>query len=131
MNLREWFTNSPELLQSIPEDDRGSGTTTKVLGLTWNTGEDTLRCTLLPPPEDQPATKRRILRHLAKLYDPCGFFCAINIRGKILLQDLWRGDYGWDEVVPPDVQTSWGSLVPDLAGVGRRVNRTIPGSHPQ
>ena len=42
MNLREWMTSSDEVNSVIPENDRAEGTYIKVLGMTWNTANDTL-----------------------------------------------------------------------------------------
>ena len=42
MNLREWASNSSEFLQNIPECDRSSAETMKVLGTSWNLTTDTI-----------------------------------------------------------------------------------------
>ena len=42
MNLREWASNSSEFLDSIPEKHHSVGVIFKVLGMNWNTKEDTL-----------------------------------------------------------------------------------------
>ena len=42
MNLREWASNSEELMAFIPESDRADQTNLKVLGICWNLSNDTL-----------------------------------------------------------------------------------------
>ena len=42
MNLREWMTSSADVNNVIPENDRANRTDIKVLGMTWNTANDTL-----------------------------------------------------------------------------------------
>ena len=70
MNLREWVSNSAELMEMIPEVDRGQGDLGKILGLKWDLKEghsphsgahlvsqkldaeadDNSRCSVLRPP---------------------------------------------------------------------------------
>ena len=40
MNLRDWITNSQEVLNEIPTHDRANRENIKVLGLTWFVKED-------------------------------------------------------------------------------------------
>lgn len=45
MYLRGWSSNSNEFMDSIPDDDKDTQTTNKILGLKWNTRDDTLQVT--------------------------------------------------------------------------------------
>jgi len=42
MNLREWASNSEELMKFIPQKDRAIHPNFKILGITWNLRNDTL-----------------------------------------------------------------------------------------
>ena len=61
MNLRQWVTNSAEVLKALPKDQIGDIKSCKMLGLQWNSQEDVL---FLSQPAaivaDQP-TKRSVL----------------------------------------------------------------------
>ena len=42
MNLREWDSNSKEFFKFIAEEDKAPGVVCKVLGIVWNTENDTI-----------------------------------------------------------------------------------------
>ena len=52
-------------------------------------------------------TKREILRESSKIYDPLGLLTPVTIRAKILLQELWKNNFSWDEPLPPIIQKKW------------------------
>jgi hypothetical protein len=113
MNLREWYSNDAELMAAIPEADRGKSSEPSVLGIRWNHAEDTLHCSV-GGSSPVVVTKRTILRFHASLFDPCGWFSAVTVQGKILLQQLWKEKLGWDDPVSPEVSARWKELADDL-----------------
>ncbi|XP_063635199.1 uncharacterized protein LOC134805946 [Cydia splendana] len=117
MNIREWTSNNKLLLKSIPKQFRSKDTeSTKVLGLTWHMGKDTLKLRLGDMLSDTKqdkttTTKRGILRTLASLYDPCGFAAPLILPAKLLLQELWKRKEKWDSQLPEDLEEEWQKAV--------------------
>jgi len=60
------------ILKSIPEKDRVQETITKVLGILWNTVKDHLIVKGSKPTEW--SSKREVLKSIAIVFDPLGFF---------------------------------------------------------
>ena len=44
-------------------------------------------------------TKRELLQVVASIFDPLGLISPFALRGKIILQDLWKQRYDWDQEV--------------------------------
>lgn len=77
MNLHErgsWASNSAEFLQRIPQSDRTSEDTMKVLGTTWNMNSDTIFTNGSHSLSFEATTKREALKSISRFYDPLGFF---------------------------------------------------------
>ena len=74
MNLREWKSNSNKLNQIFKEDEM-KGENVRVLGLNWDTVEDTIE---IPTEKFNGLTlantKRQVLAPIATLFDPLGYF---------------------------------------------------------
>ncbi|XP_068697571.1 uncharacterized protein [Montipora foliosa] len=105
MNLREWGSNSKEFLKSIPEQDRVKETITKVLGILWNTVADQLAIKGSKPTEC--SSKREVLKSIATVFDPLGFFTPATLRGKLFLQELWASEKEWDEKLEEEMLHKW------------------------
>lgn len=89
-------------------------TTEKILGMNWDTAEDSFRFmtrfnrvhkgvvegTKLP-------TKREILSTTMSIFDPFGLLANFTLASKVILQDLWRLGIGWDEPVPVSIKDRW------------------------
>ena len=99
--LHKWHSNAPSLEQPTPHEEtmEERPTThqnenqsyakdqlgvkqgeTKLLGVPWDKREDTIR-TSFPDPITK-ATKREVLRKIAKIYDPLGLASPITLEGK-------------------------------------------------
>ncbi|GFY12001.1 DUF1758 domain-containing protein [Trichonephila clavipes] len=78
----------------------------KILGIIWNSKEDTFRINRSPPNEVRP-TKRQLLSTIAKIYDPLGFLSPTTIQLKILMQDIWKENISWDDPVTDCISESW------------------------
>ena len=76
-----------EFLKSIPEQDRVKETIMKVLGILWNAIKDHLIVKGSKPTEC--SSKREVLKSIATVFDPLGFFTPATLQGKLFLQDLW------------------------------------------
>ncbi|XP_065182717.1 uncharacterized protein LOC135813554 [Sycon ciliatum] len=114
MNVREWSSNSAEFLSSIPEPDRAKGTIHKCIGMLWDTEHDTLHIAPVSDVSRSATTKRSILRHTAQFFDPLGLQSPVLVGAKILLQDLWKLNVGWDDDLPQDIICRWCDIAAQL-----------------
>ena len=102
--LHKWLTNDPNVLDTIPVEDRSPRflelcenklPTDRALGVTWDGQEDVFKFNAL---KQEPATtKRTILSQAFSVWDPRGLLLPFSIRSKIILQNLNRLKYGWDD----------------------------------
>ena len=73
--------------------------------ISWDIKSDRIIFTLNLP--DAPYSKRGVLRVTCSLFDPLGFLTPFILRAKILLQELWRRGYGWDDLIDKESSTFW------------------------
>ncbi|XP_078051509.1 uncharacterized protein LOC144477649 [Augochlora pura] len=113
LNIRQWASNHPALLQGLAEENvnkilqLGESSTIKTLGVVWNSSDDTISYAVTTSKSIGPITKRTISSEIAKIYDPLGLLGPVIIVAKILLQKLWTMKVDWDESLPMDVHTEW------------------------
>ena len=111
--MTKWISNSETVLQSVPRLDVASKSTVnldaehmeRALGVSWNVTEDcftfNFNC------KETALTKRGILKVTSSLFDPLGFVTPFILKAKILLQELWRRNYDWDDKVGDDLLMYW------------------------
>lgn len=138
MELRKWSSNSPELLDHIPDVQRELETlielddpAVKMLGISWNTQRDCFQFLVsdLSRSGATPLTRRNRLSDIAKLFDPLGWFAPVTISAKIMMQELWKANLDWDIPVPTalaDVWVKFRDSLTDLASISipRCINST-------
>lgn len=120
--LRKWASNEPALLQGLTHDENDASIvhplnedgSVKVLGISWHPASDSLRFRVSNP-DVTPATKRLVLSHIARLFDPLGWVSPVVIRAKIMMQELWLRKSGWDDELPYDLLQRWSSYCSDLS----------------
>nr|XP_034836350.1 uncharacterized protein LOC117992744 [Maniola hyperantus] len=116
--LRKFKSNVPSIFESAvidPLENLTLSESTSTLGLQWKPSTDTLNIVVsIPDHADDYITKRLILSHSFKIFDPLGLISPCTIRSKILMQELWRRNIDWDEPVPCDLQETWDDLKQDL-----------------
>ncbi|XP_045205909.2 uncharacterized protein LOC123558098 [Mercenaria mercenaria] len=117
MNLREWASNSKQLSESIPLEDRTKGKEIKVLGLTWNTEKDTILVQQVKPSCVQGVTKRIVLKQISSVFDPLGLYSPVLLKGKLLLQILWKKHIEWDQTLDAEDQRTWVSIQEDATAI--------------
>ena len=131
--LHKWKSNAPELEQQAkPEDHEEEsfakqqlGTKTsesKLLGLPWDPNADTLSVCF--PQQKEEATKRGVLSHLAKIYDPLGLVSPMTLSGKFVFRDMCERKLHWDTPIPTDLEKDWKKWslhLPQLVSVKRTI----------
>ncbi|XP_053380514.1 uncharacterized protein LOC128548907 [Mercenaria mercenaria] len=115
MNLREWASNSSDLLESIASEDKAKHSVIKILGNTWDTKNDTLSVSVPQSlSEINSLTKRIILKQIASVFDPLGL-SPVLLKGKILLQTIWKRKFDWDDPLEEiDILDTWSSVKKNL-----------------
>ena len=76
-------------------------------------------------------TKRDVLRGISLVFDPLGFYSPLTIRAKILIQDLWKEKFEWDQPLPVELRDQWDAIAVDLEGVKFVKPRSYFGSSQQ
>ena len=135
-DLRKWRSSSSTVLSQIPEDLQEANhlktstathatTNSKALGLKWDShldvmspaiSTDNLRC----------PTKRGLVSAVFKSYDVLGWISPTLLQMKLLIQNLWNSNKGWDEAAPEKTikaYLAWEKELPILA------EKTIPRSY--
>ena len=100
--LNAFEPNEIEPPQSIAFSSSGAA---KILGLQWHPAEDEFRIKFKSTGISQIKLTKRVASSLiASVYDPLGLVQPILVRGKILLQDLWREGLQWDDPIPEHIE---------------------------
>jgi len=122
--LRKWSSNSPRLLDGLPEANHGLACSKtlqndeqlKILGICWIPSQDAFRFHVSIPRSSR-RTKRSILSIIARLFDPLGWGAPVTITAKIFLQKLWQLRVDWDETIPAHLETEWISIEDSLQAI--------------
>ncbi|GFW22033.1 uncharacterized protein TNCV_4823151 [Trichonephila clavipes] len=114
-HLRKWNSNSTEFLAQFSEHSshdarvefsKDSNESSKVLGLFWNSSNDTFG--FQPSLElTPPLTKRRILSESSKIFDPLGLLSPCTVFMKIFYQNFWLTKTDWDSPIPQQLTEDW------------------------
>lgn len=134
LELRKWTSNDPKFLadlspeitekslQSFGEDD-----ITKALGLSWNPHSDEFLFKINWINTNQTTwTKRQFLAEASKLFDPLGWLAPITINAKLMMQEIWISQIGWDVEIPNDIAERWMQFRREFAELENiRINRWI------
>lgn len=113
-NITKWKTNGKfkEHIE-FPEGEEQS-----VLGLCWNLSTDKFFYKLRSNDDNEKSwTKRKILSKIGKMYDPNGYLGPVIIKGKMIIQNLWRDNLDWDEEIKGELKTDWEDFNEDLNNV--------------
>ena len=117
--LRQWSTNSPNLLELIKAHGlQTKSDTTSLLGLQWNSSTDCL--SLQPKLFDSSSdvlTKRKVLSIASQLFDPLGLVLPVPIPARLFLAALWDGKFGWDQPLPLSKVKIWLAIEKELSAV--------------
>ena len=116
IRLHKFCSNSREVLESVPPEDRAKGIKNldvlcdilpveRTLGVQWCVESDEFQFRIVL--KDQPFTRRGILSTISSVYDPLGFIAPVIMVGKQILQELCGRGSDWDEPVPEDLRPRW------------------------
>ncbi|XP_052785982.1 uncharacterized protein LOC128221411 [Mya arenaria] len=128
MNLREWNTNSVELKSVIESKDLADEQVTTVLGHTWDIQNDTIALNQVKNlnENDKAITKRNVLKQIASVFDPMGLLSPVTLKGKCLLQSLWKKNIEWDDRLGSQDENEWLEIKEDLQDIANcRVKRCV------
>ena len=116
LHLHKFVSNSREVMQTVPMDDRAKTVKElnllhddlpieRALGLQWCIESDTFgfRITFA----DKPCTRRGLLSTVMSLYDPLGFIAPVMLKGKQIIQELCRDNADWDDPLTEELQMQW------------------------
>ncbi|XP_063369345.1 uncharacterized protein LOC134662643 [Cydia amplana] len=127
MNIRDWLSNNKEFLDLVPSEQQAKHeNTVKILGLSWNVKRDTVKLRITDQHFDKDApvnTKRKVLRTLARIYDPCGFICPLTLPLKVLFRSICDQKHKWDTNLPDDLVQSMQEI---LNVIKTAVNLELP-----
>ncbi|KAK6195425.1 hypothetical protein SNE40_000861 [Patella caerulea] len=122
-NLHKFTSNNREVLEEIPKEDRAESIKDinldfdflpleRALGVQWNIENDAFQFKITL--QDKPCTRRGILSTICSIFDPLGFLAPVLIEGKIILQELCRDKFDWDDPIPEDLKNRWEKWRTDL-----------------
>ncbi|XP_018375289.1 PREDICTED: uncharacterized protein LOC108769043 [Trachymyrmex cornetzi] len=130
--LRKWRASDTRILQGLSqeiEEDSllvlDDAVPSKTLGLLWDSSKDQLQYSVSLTDSNQN-TKRSILSQIARIYDPLGLIGPVLIVAKIIMQNLWKLDVGWDDPVPPAFYEAWSNYYASLETLNQfRISRNF------
>lgn len=130
--LRKWMSNSEQLLETIPIELRETAKTmgmddyVSTLGLKWFFNMDKLGFKLNMKMDNTKLTKRSILSQITSIFDPLGLLSPITIYNKIIMQEIWREQSGWDDKVSERTKKKWNAFVQEASLIEKiRVQRWL------
>ncbi|XP_049866576.1 uncharacterized protein LOC126367197 [Pectinophora gossypiella] len=126
--MRGWISNKSEALKLVPEDLRAvqqvevdlgePASFIRALGIAWYPSTDFIGFrTGLTETAPVKLTKRKVLSHIMRVYDPLGLLGPIVVQGRILFQQTWRTNVGWDTDLPQTEASKWSDWFRDLSKV--------------
>ena len=127
-NLCKWRSSCDNVLSFIPTHlqellpvkemtESHSPSHPKALGLEWNSRLD-LMAPAIRPPERYTTTKRGVVSDVSKTFDILGWIAPAVLTMKLLYQQLWQLNTGWDEPIPQhliDLHSKWRQQLPSLS----------------
>lgn len=137
-DIRNFISNSKIVMKAIQDLSNEESSVVKdmaldssdserVLGLIWNTDQDTLEFSLKFHKVSKDIlegirvpTKREALQMVMSIFDPLGLIGPFIVEGKIILQETWSSGVGWDEAITGEIAkrwTRWTSHLKEIAKV--------------
>ena len=113
VRLTKFLSSSKVVLEALPETEVSKCSSREIdgehleraLGVLWDTITDEF--TFVTTLKENLPTKRGILSTTGSLFDPLGFVCPFLVVGRLLLQELWRQEYSWDQPIEGKLLDLW------------------------
>ncbi|XP_055615090.1 uncharacterized protein LOC129761395 [Toxorhynchites rutilus septentrionalis] len=111
--IRNWLSNSEEVLRRVgdPGPDEAKlieinkeKAVERVLGMSWIPKDDQFMYDVDLNVNGITPTKRNLLRCVMSIFDPLGLLSHFLVHGRIIIQDIWRTQAGWDEGVSGEIK---------------------------
>lgn len=120
--LAKWATNHPGLMKEIGQEDQLDVShdiplEAGVLGLSWFPQQDVFRIKVNITEQSTVPTKRELVSTVAKIYDPSGIIAPVLIRGRMMIQEVWRCHVNWDKRIPSNLSPAWRQLMDDISEI--------------
>ncbi|XP_013413205.1 uncharacterized protein LOC106175645 [Lingula anatina] len=115
-SLQSWATNDPKLRNIVETDGvaHADHKNTPMLGMIWDTEQDTLSFKSGEEIPVSQVTKREVISRISRVYDPLGLLAPVIVRGKMFMQELWKAELDWDQTLPPELSETWKEIAADL-----------------
>uniref|UniRef100_A0A8D8RXR7 CCHC-type domain-containing protein n=1 Tax=Cacopsylla melanoneura TaxID=428564 RepID=A0A8D8RXR7_9HEMI len=116
LNLRSWATSvkNSEFFNNLDPSITSQKEVQTVLGVSWDTGNDTLSVRLSFHYNNEPVTKRVLLSACSSFYDMLGMWSPIIIPLKVLIQKAWIENKTWDVRVSDQDAAKFMRILSDL-----------------
>ena len=89
----------------------------RALGVLWDTETD--KFGFIVTLKQNSWTRRGLPPIISSVYDPLGFTTPFILQEKLLIQQLCKGNLGWDEAIPDNIHIQWGKWERQLKEVER------------
>lgn len=133
-HIRNWVSNSKAFLEEFDERSESEAVHfnrdealehERVLGVVWKPVDDVFCFATVSKREfmkvldgEECPTKRIVLSFVMAQFDPVGFLTPITVRGKMLIQDLWRTGCEWDERIDEASHEKWLRWIKMMRNIG-------------
>ncbi|XP_074034243.1 uncharacterized protein [Leptinotarsa decemlineata] len=117
-DIVNWSSNSPLVISKYGNEHVekyfNKSSLDRILGVWWDVKSDsfTIKVDYHKVPKEITdgtviPTKRQVLQLVMSIFDPLGFLTFLSIKGKIILQAIWRSGIGWDDKIPTTIFHRW------------------------
>ncbi|XP_055708899.1 uncharacterized protein LOC129805169 [Phlebotomus papatasi] len=143
-DIVNWTANDSRILDTFTDTMKNLASQTldeldRVLGLWWDSTADifTFKTQFHRVPAEilsgeKIPTMRDVLRLIMSIFDPLGFLAMFTVKGKMILQEIWRLKIGWDDPIEGIALQHWKTFLDELKTISTvRVSRCYSPNLPQ
>ncbi|TKR73197.1 hypothetical protein L596_020535 [Steinernema carpocapsae] len=123
MNLREFGSNNPAVLDAVAPKDHAENLEPKVLGTKWITSTDILKLEA-DIRVGKPRSKRMVASQAAQVYDPLGLMAPLLVKARLFMQGLWETQE-WDSTIPQPQWMEWEAIREDIQNFSKEIPRSV------